>query len=839
MTRYESGGSAIRISKRAKVVAACGAALALGLLSTPLGAATAAHAASTATGGAGASLPYVEQQAESATTNGTVIGPSYTQGVLADEASGRKAVTLGSAGKYVQFTLTAPANSIDVRYSIPDSSDGSVYTTPLSLSVNGTAQPSLTLTNAYSWYYGGYPFSNNPGAGSPHHFYDEVHQLLGATYPAGTVIKLQQTASTPVTVDLADFENVAAATAQPAGSISVTSYGADPTGATDSSSAFTQAIAASAGRTVWIPAGTFQVNQHIIVNNVTIQGAGMWRSTVTGNGVGFYGNYAPNPSTNVHLSGFAIVGNVQERDDSAQVNGIGGALSNSTVSNIWIEHTKVGAWMDGPMDNLTFSGLRIRDTTADGINFHDGVTNSTVTNSDLRNLGDDGLATWADTNADANDTFSNNTVQLPILANGIAIYGGHDNTVSGNRVIDSGINQGGGIHVAQRFNSTPLGKTTVTANTIIRSGDLDPNWQFGVGALWFDARDAAINAPIAVSNLVIQDSPYEAIQFVSGSNIQGVTLSNVTVQNVGTFVVQKQVGGSATFTNVTATGVGGPAGTYDCSVGFTIADGGGNSGWQSTYCGPWPAPVLGGGGTPPTGPSLTTNPASLSFSGTTVGTASASQTVTITNAGGSAASISGITASGDFSQTNNCGASLASGASCTAAVTFTPTATGSRTGTLAVAGASAASVALSGTGVAVNSNLAAGKTATASSYTQSYTPANVTDGNTSSYWESNNNAFPQWVQVDLGAATSVTKVQLNLPPATAWSARSETLTLQGSTDGSTFTTLKAQASYTFDPATGNVVTITFPASTQRYIRANITANTGWAAGQISEFGVFH
>ena len=138
----------------------------------------------------------------------------------------------------------------------------------------------------------------------------------------------------------------------------------------------------------------------------------------------------------MHLQNFAIFGDVQERNDSAQVNGIGGAMSDSTVSNIWIEHEKVGAWMDGPMDGLTFSGMRIRDTTADGINFHGGVTNSTVTNSDIRNTGDDGIATWADSalGADANDTISNNTVQLQILANGIAIYGGHDNTVSGNLV---------------------------------------------------------------------------------------------------------------------------------------------------------------------------------------------------------------------------------------------------------------------------------------------------------------------------------------------------------------------------------------------------------------------
>jgi alpha-1,3-glucanase-like protein/F5/8 type C domain-containing protein/HYDIN/CFA65/VesB family protein/centrosomal CEP192-like protein len=922
------------------LVAVTASVIASSALAIAVGAGSAQAAA--ATGGAGATLPYVEQQAENAATNGSAIGPSYTQGQLADEASGRRAVTLSGQGKYVEFTLTAPANSIDFRYSIPDTSSGSVYTAPLSLYVNGAKQPNFTLTNAYSWYYGGYPFSNSPSQGNPHHFYDEVHRLLGSTLAAGTKVRLQVDAedtASSYTIDLADFEQVGAAASQPANSLSITNYGADPSGSGDASGAFASAISAAQaqGKTVWIPSGTFRVNQHIAVNNVTIQGAGMWYSTVTGNGVGFYGNYPPTPSTNVHLSNFAIVGDVQERNDGAQVNGIGGAMSSSTVSDIWIEHTKVGAWMDGPMNGLTFSGMRIRDMTADGVNFHNGVTNSTVTNSDLRNLGDDALATWADTNADADDTFSNNTVQLPILANGIAIYGGHDNTVSGNRVIDAGINQGGGIHVAQRFASTPLGKTTVTNNTIIRSGDLDPNWQFGVGALWFDARDAAMSGDVEVNNIVIQQSPYEAIQFVSGSSITNVHITNATISGTGTFVVQEQVGGSATFTNVTATGVGGPAGQYNCGVGFTINDGGGNSGWNTTYCGPWPTPNLPADG-------LTTSPSSLAFGSQSTGTTSGAQSLTVTNSGSTTASVSSISTTGDFAQTNTCGSSIAAGASCTVSVTFHPTAAGTRTGALTItsnapsspntvglsgtgvapgpvlnaspgslsfgsltvgttsgaqtvtvlnsgtasatvsavttsgdfaqtntcgtvavgasctvsvtfkpttggarsgtltitsnANNSPTTVSLGGTGIDSNTDLAAGKPATASSYTQSYAPANVTDADTSSYWESANNAFPQWVQVDLGSTFAVRRLVLHLPPSSAWGTRTQTLSVLGSTDGSSFSTLVGSAGYTFDPASGNTVTITVPSGSARYVRLNITANTGWPAGQLSALQVF-
>ncbi|MCW2941542.1 MAG: coagulation factor 5/8 type domain protein, partial [Actinomycetia bacterium] len=105
-------------------------------------------AAAGASGGVGATLPYVEVQAENSLTNGTLIGPSAAYGTLAGEASRRQAVTLQGTGKYVEFTTPVATNSIDFRYSIPDTSSGSVYTAPLSMYVNGTKQSDFTLTNA-------------------------------------------------------------------------------------------------------------------------------------------------------------------------------------------------------------------------------------------------------------------------------------------------------------------------------------------------------------------------------------------------------------------------------------------------------------------------------------------------------------------------------------------------------------------------------------------------------------------------------------------------------------------------------------------------------------------
>ncbi|GAA2070206.1 discoidin domain-containing protein [Actinomadura alba] len=134
-------------------------------------------------------------------------------------------------------------------------------------------------------------------------------------------------------------------------------------------------------------------------------------------------------------------------------------------------------------------------------------------------------------------------------------------------------------------------------------------------------------------------------------------------------------------------------------------------------------------------------------------------------------------------------------------------------------------------------NLAPGKSVSASSSTSPYNPANVNDGNQATYWESANNAFPQWLQVDLGASVTTNQVVLKLPTA-GWGARSQTLKVQGSTNGSAFTDLTASAGRTFDPASANTVTIDFTATVTRYVRLQFTANTGWPAAQLSELEIY-
>jgi Pectate lyase superfamily protein/F5/8 type C domain len=795
--------------------------------------------------GRGASVPFTEYSAAGSTTDGTVIGPSDNLYTLPAEAVGRTAITLSGAGQYVDFTLAKAANAVDLRYSIPDSADGTGLTTPLQVYVNGQAQPDLTLTSNYTWFYGSYPFTNNPADLHGHHMYDDVRTLFGKTLPAGTQVRFQiSDPSIPVTIDVADFEQVAPPARQPAGSISVLSFGADPTGRTDSTTAIQNAINAGSaeGKAVYIPPGNFVVTAHLIVNNVTLTGAGEWYSVLEGNGVGVFGNFAPTPSTNVHLSGFAIDGQVNARVDSEDFMGIGGSLQDSTISNVLIQHVQAGIWMTGPFTNLQISNVRIQDTVADGINFDGGVTNSSVTNTYIRNTGDDGIALWSNGVADTGDAVSNDTVVLPILANNFAIYGGSDNAITHDYAVDT-MTQGGGIQVGNRFAAVPLsGTTTIADNTLLRTGTLDPNWRFGVGAIWFYASDGEdMTGTINVDHNTILDSPYDAFGFV-GDYIPGATppayaIDNVNindniVRNVGTFVFQLQSAGSSdTISDVVATGTVGLDGTMACGYGITPTYGSGNTGWTGSECAFPPFDYL------------STSASSLDFGLVNLNTQSPSQSVTITNPGPDPAPISNVYATNGFAETDNCPATLAVGASCTATVTITPTAVQQYTGNL-VFDANPLNnpfgpyvVSLSAAVYNPNGNLALTATASADNTLAGFPPSNANDGNQATYWQAANSTGV--LTLALAESAPVDRIVLELPQG--WGDRDQTIEVDGSTDGSTWATLVPAATYLFSSSNAdgnNVVTITLPSTTVSYLRLDVSNNTVQGAPQIAEFEVF-
>jgi hypothetical protein len=456
-----------------------------------------------------------------------------------------------------------------------------------------------------------------------------------------------------------------------------------------------------------------------------------------------------------------------------------------------------------------------------------------------------GPGTWfcePDSTVNHGATIQSNTLQGAHMGYGYAVRGVSQWTITGNNDNSThagvaGSMCGGGTQHPQAPAGfqyyAPATSATLQSQFQAVTGDfwglLNITENVGSAPLVYAARNSLTYAPVAVGSASTAQAETITNTGPATATISGVSVNGDYSQtnNCSTLATGQSCVVYVTF-RPTASGT--RTGT------LSVASNAGN--------GTATVSLTGTGGTSGTGSAtLTASPSSLSFASTAVGSASTAQSVTVSNTGSAAASVSSVTVSGDYSQTNTCGTSIAAGASCAVTVTFRPSASGTRTGTLTVASNAtnpSLTVALSGTGAASGTtNLAAGKPATASSVTQTYVAANVTDADASTYWESASNAFPQWVQVDLGSSQALGKLVLKLPPATSWAARTQTLAVAASTDGSTFATVVPSASYTFDPATGNTVTIPVAnAPTGRYVRVTVTANSGWPAAQLSDLEVF-
>ncbi|GII44589.1 hypothetical protein Psi02_10130 [Planotetraspora silvatica] len=563
--------------------------------------------------GRGAAVPWVEYEAESANYQGTLLeaDPLRTFGHtnFATESSGRKSVRLNSTGQFVEFTSTSPSNSIVVRNSIPDAPNGGGIEASISLYINGTFSRKLTLSSRHSWLYGntdGPEALTNTPQGDARRLFDESNALLTQSYPAGTKFRLQRDATDTASfyiIDLIDLEQVAPPASQPAGCTSITAYGAVPNDGLDDTAAIQRAVTDDQNGViscVWIPAGQWRQEQKILtddplnrgqynqvgISNVTIRGAGMWHSqlytltepqdVVGGINHPHEGNFGFDIDDNVQISDIAIFGSGRIRggdgNDEGGVGLNGRFGKNTKISNVWIEHANVGVWVGrdydnipalwGPADGLEFSGMRVRDTYADGINFTNGTRNSKVFNSSFRTTGDDALAVWANqavkdqvVDNTHDNHFINNTVQLPWRANGIAIYGGYDNSIENNLIYDT-MNYPG-IMLATDHSPLPFSGTTLIANNgIYRSGGVfwNEDQEFGAITLFPSSRDIT---GVTIRDTDISDSTYDGIQFkTGGGNMPNVAITNVKIDksnNGAGILAMSGARGNATLTNVTIT----------------------------------------------------------------------------------------------------------------------------------------------------------------------------------------------------------------------------------------------------------------------------------------------
>jgi hypothetical protein len=504
----------------------------------------------------GASVPWSTYEAENMYIGGgTILGPDYTVNTVASESSGRECVQLNATGQYVEFVAQGQANSIVVRYSVPDTTSGTGANYTLSLYTNGVLAAELPVTSMYSWLYGAYPFANTPSDGSPRNFYDEV-RFIGLNINPGDVIQLQKGAADTASfydIDLVDLENVAAPLTQPANSLSIISYGADPSGNNDSTTALENCIndAQSQSKSVWVPAGTYLISSLInLPSNITIQGAGMWYSTFAGNAA-LYGNSSDRVTfngngSNIHLSDFAILGKLNYRNDNEPNDGLGGSYgTGSSINRIWVEHTKTGAWLVNSL-GLLINGCRFRDTIADGCNIDVGMKSTTVTNCTTRGTGDDCFAVWptgyeAQNYTPGGNIFTFCTGELNFLANGGSLYGATNNVIQNCLFQDT--TYGCGILISTTFPITNVvggqpvtngfGGTTLVQNCdVVRCGGEDPSagWRGAVQLCLQNYNITGIN----LLNLNITNSMSDGLDIISpgsGVSLSGTVAANVNVSN--------------------------------------------------------------------------------------------------------------------------------------------------------------------------------------------------------------------------------------------------------------------------------------------------------------------
>lgn len=540
--------------------------------------------ASNPVGSRGANVPWIEYEAEASQTNGEVLASDRAFGTIASESSGRSAVKLDQAGEYVQFKATAAANSVVVRFVIPDSEDGKGLASTISLYVNNSFRQKIHLTSKYAWSYGGETATFNvPQYGGAHHFYDEARALVG-DIPAGATVKLQKDRDDNAAyyvIDLVDLEQVAPPKTKPEGYLSIVEdCGAVPDDGKDDGAAIQSclSLAQSKKTGVWIPVGTFDsLYTELNVADVTLQGAGMWYSNI-------HGLYARFNCTgnNCRYADFAILGETTLRDDNSPENGFnGGAGTGSRLDNIWVEHTKVGYWVGPGTNGLVISGSRFRDLFADGVNFCNGTSNSVIENSHFRNTGDDALASWSPkgTGVNVNNIFRFNTVQIPWRANCFAIYGGKDNHIEDN--ICSDVVTYPGILIAQQFNSNDFdGNTFIERNSLIRAGG--PMFSKQHGALKILSEQGEIKGLI-VKDLLIDSPTFSGLQLDGSYPITSANFDHVEIIQAGTdgIYLSSILEGDATFSFITVRESARTAFLNDSpKLRFTINFGDGNIGWQ-------------------------------------------------------------------------------------------------------------------------------------------------------------------------------------------------------------------------------------------------------------------
>jgi hypothetical protein len=363
---------------------------------------------------------------------------------------------------------------------------------------------------------------------------------------------------------------------QPPNTLSILSYGAS-TGSSDNTTAIQNCInaAQTAGEGVWIPAGTYKIQNSINATGILIAGAGMTSSIIYRQQT----NSSSTTATQLSILGgtvqdIGLDGNGTSRGVNASyginIKGVGWL-----IQRVMIHHSDAGIWASGTSG--TVEDCILTNTFADGVNINNAGTtasvagaNLTVENCTQTGAGDDGFAI----NSQGDGSGWANMVSPQILsctslnddgANGIGVYGGSNpsvesclvsNTIQECGILVSSYGSGGfGITNGLIENNVIYGSGTVDASACVETGDARTTATF-IGNILNNSAGAGfqVGTPTYPNAGNIVFGPNNVINHPAGSGIaiqSGVVGAGIFVTNTVLNLNKGQsyfVDGSSTFT---------------------------------------------------------------------------------------------------------------------------------------------------------------------------------------------------------------------------------------------------------------------------------------------------
>jgi len=532
-------------------------------------------------------------------TNGILLVPGFNQILLQSEASNQVATQLISKDSYVQWVNDEAADGLTIRFSIPDSEDGKGTTGTFALYVNDEYIQTLTLNSYWAWQYilktgSKYPDNTPATTKFPRMRFDEMHCKLESKIPAGATFKLVKTDENeiPYTIDFVELEPVPEA-------VSFESIPDANKIKYDQSEKLAKFILSHGGKTIYLPAGKYEVENRInILNDSTkIIGAGMWYTELYFNASSdvraTYANRGIETNNNsIRIEGLYLntINNKRyyNNNSSYQVGKgfMGGFGTNSVISNVWVEHFECGGWIANyagkGSENLLVENCRFRNNYADGFNLCSGINNAHVEKCSFRNNGDDDMATWSANEMCVNNTFQYNTAENNWRASSLGFFGGKDNKARNCVIIDpmeAGLRancdfagSGFGNSGVNEFNNISIYKGGVAAGMVGTSGDLWGNQQGAVhlsSSAYYDLQN------IRLTNIDLYDSKYNAIYIGSGTKkITNLVMKDIHINGTRQYGVYYYNGvkGNGSYCSITYANIGASVNSNTIPTAFSFME---------------------------------------------------------------------------------------------------------------------------------------------------------------------------------------------------------------------------------------------------------------------------